>query len=188
MLLLGHFTISYCASMILLNDNTLKSSASFLRPQYYIYFELQFNAVIFRHHPNSFIFVKILFFFFFVYIQDSFPTLNIFLQFIWIDFPILYNTCTIVELVYHGNFAAYGDTCQWGKDNSVWYLSTGCEVYNLGTGKGTSVLEMVSAFEKASGKVRGYSISPLMTIYVNNASSLTQNDVSYLDIMSHINI
>ncbi|KAF9616376.1 hypothetical protein IFM89_029630 [Coptis chinensis] len=28
----------------------------------------------------------------------------------------------------------------------------GCEMYNLGTGKGTSVLEMVSAFEKASGK------------------------------------
>jgi len=30
---------------------------------------------------------------------------------------------------------------------------TGCEVYNLGTGKGTSVLEMVRAFEQASGKV-----------------------------------
>jgi len=29
----------------------------------------------------------------------------------------------------------------------------GCEVYNLGTGKGTSVLEMVKAFEQASGKV-----------------------------------
>ncbi|WVZ09292.1 hypothetical protein V8G54_013822 [Vigna mungo] len=28
----------------------------------------------------------------------------------------------------------------------------GCEVYNLGTGKGTSVLEMVRAFEAASGK------------------------------------
>ncbi|KAH9610058.1 hypothetical protein KSS87_021485 [Heliosperma pusillum] len=28
----------------------------------------------------------------------------------------------------------------------------GCEVYNLGTGKGTTVLEMVTAFEKASGK------------------------------------
>ncbi|CAL9030408.1 unnamed protein product [Prunus brigantina] len=28
----------------------------------------------------------------------------------------------------------------------------GCEVYNLGTGKGTSVLEMVAAFESASGK------------------------------------
>ena len=30
----------------------------------------------------------------------------------------------------------------------------GCEVYNLGTGNGTSVLEMVDAFEKASGKVK----------------------------------
>ncbi|KAL2902801.1 UDP-glucose 4-epimerase 2 [Bienertia sinuspersici] len=29
---------------------------------------------------------------------------------------------------------------------------TACEVYNLGTGKGTTVLEMVAAFEKASGK------------------------------------
>ena len=39
-------------------------------------------------------------------------------------------------------------TCQY------WFLWTaGCEVYNLGTGKGTSVLEMVAAFEKASGKV-----------------------------------
>lgn len=28
----------------------------------------------------------------------------------------------------------------------------GCEVYNLGTGKGYSVLEMVAAFEKASGR------------------------------------
>ncbi|KAI7989341.1 hypothetical protein LOK49_LG13G01004 [Camellia lanceoleosa] len=31
--------------------------------------------------------------------------------------------------------------------------SIGCEVYNLGTGKGTSVLEMVTAFENASGKI-----------------------------------
>lgn len=30
--------------------------------------------------------------------------------------------------------------------------SIGCEVYNLGTGRGTSVMEMVAAFEKASGK------------------------------------
>ena len=29
----------------------------------------------------------------------------------------------------------------------------GCAAYNLGTGRGTSVLEMVAAFEKASGKV-----------------------------------
>lgn len=32
-------------------------------------------------------------------------------------------------------------------------LLAGCEAYNLGTGKGTSVLEIVNAFEKASGKV-----------------------------------
>ncbi|XP_020274615.1 UDP-glucose 4-epimerase 4-like [Asparagus officinalis] len=31
-------------------------------------------------------------------------------------------------------------------------VAEGCEAYNLGTGKGTSVLEMVAAFEKASGK------------------------------------
>ncbi|XP_042389588.1 UDP-glucose 4-epimerase GEPI48-like [Zingiber officinale] len=30
--------------------------------------------------------------------------------------------------------------------------TTGCGAYNLGTGKGTSVFEMVTAFEKASGK------------------------------------
>ncbi|KAG9153478.1 hypothetical protein Leryth_018734 [Lithospermum erythrorhizon] len=30
--------------------------------------------------------------------------------------------------------------------------SIGCEVYNLGTGNGTSVFQMVAAFEKASGK------------------------------------
>lgn len=35
----------------------------------------------------------------------------------------------------------------------VFFAYPGCEVYNLGTGKGTSVLEMVAAFEKASGKV-----------------------------------
>ncbi|KAH6760928.1 UDP-D-glucose/UDP-D-galactose 4-epimerase 5 [Perilla frutescens var. hirtella] len=36
--------------------------------------------------------------------------------------------------------------------NKVSDPSVGCEVYNLGTGKGTSVLEMVASFEKASGK------------------------------------
>jgi len=33
------------------------------------------------------------------------------------------------------------------------YCCSGCTAYNLGTGRGTSVLEMVTAFEKASGKV-----------------------------------
>ncbi|CAI0476384.1 unnamed protein product [Linum tenue] len=36
-------------------------------------------------------------------------------------------------------------------------LFTRCVPYNLGTGRGTSVLEMVAAFEKASGKVIGAS-------------------------------
>ncbi|KAG5563466.1 hypothetical protein RHGRI_006032 [Rhododendron griersonianum] len=36
--------------------------------------------------------------------------------------------------------------------NMIIAFTAGCEVYNLGTGKGTSVLEMVDAFEKASGK------------------------------------
>jgi UDP-glucose 4-epimerase len=35
-------------------------------------------------------------------------------------------------------------------------VHTGCEVYNLGTGKGTSVFEMVKAFEQASGKVTNW--------------------------------
>lgn len=30
----------------------------------------------------------------------------------------------------------------------------GCTAYNLGTGKGTSVLEIVAAFEKAAGLVK----------------------------------
>ncbi|NHM29256.1 UDP-glucose 4-epimerase GalE [Neobacillus terrae] len=37
-------------------------------------------------------------------------------------------------------------------------FSTGVEVYNLGTGKGYSVLEMITAFEKASGKKIPYKI------------------------------
>uniref|UniRef100_A0A0D3BVY3 UDP-glucose 4-epimerase n=1 Tax=Brassica oleracea var. oleracea TaxID=109376 RepID=A0A0D3BVY3_BRAOL len=34
----------------------------------------------------------------------------------------------------------------------AFHLMLGCAAYNLGTGQGTSVLEMVSAFEQASGK------------------------------------
>lgn len=36
----------------------------------------------------------------------------------------------------------------------------GCVAYNLGTGQGYSVLEMVKAFEKASGKAVPYKIAP----------------------------
>ncbi len=37
---------------------------------------------------------------------------------------------------------------------------TGCTAYNLGTGRGHSVLEAVHAFEKASGRKIGYEIGP----------------------------
>ncbi|XP_059163020.1 UDP-glucose 4-epimerase-like isoform X2 [Physella acuta] len=48
----------------------------------------------------------------------------------------------------------------------------GCVVYNLGTGKGYSVLDMVKAFEKASGKTIPYKIAPrrpgdIATVYAN---------------------
>ncbi|KAH1200023.1 UDP-glucose 4-epimerase GEPI48 [Glycine max] len=54
--------------------------------------------------------------------------------------------CTALFLKASSGFAATEPFC---------ILNTrryGCEVYNLGTGKGTSVLEMVNAFEQASGK------------------------------------
>jgi UDP-glucose 4-epimerase len=38
--------------------------------------------------------------------------------------------------------------------------STGCNVFNLGAGKGYSVLEVVAAFEQASGKAIPYRFAP----------------------------
>lgn len=48
--------------------------------------------------------------------------------------------------------------------------ATGCEAFNLGTGKGTSVLELKNAFEKASGKTVPFKIvarrpGDLATVY-----------------------
>ena len=37
-------------------------------------------------------------------------------------------------------------------------IKPGVSIYNLGTGKGTSVLEMIAAFEKASGKKLPYKV------------------------------
>lgn len=39
-------------------------------------------------------------------------------------------------------------------------LEAACEVYNLGTGNGTSVLEAIHAFEEASGQKLNYQIGP----------------------------
>lgn len=39
-------------------------------------------------------------------------------------------------------------------------LNMGLDIYNLGTGQGYSVLEMIAAFEKASGQTVNYTIAP----------------------------
>jgi len=49
----------------------------------------------------------------------------------------------------------------------------GCEVFNLGTGNGVTVLEAIKAFEKVSGKGLNYEIGPrrpgdVVAIYANN--------------------
>ena len=51
-------------------------------------------------------------------------------------------------------------------------MKPGISIYNLGTGKGTSVLEMIKAFEEASGKKLPYEIvgrraGDLAEIYAN---------------------
>lgn len=49
-----------------------------------------------------------------------------------------------------------------------------CEVYNLGSGNGVTVLEAINTFEKISGKKLNYKIGPrrpgdIMAIYANNS-------------------
>ena len=58
-------------------------------------------------------------------------------------------------------------------------LNPGIKIYNLGTGKGTSVLEMVAAFEKTSGKKLPYEIAPrragdLAEVYANPKKAETE--------------
>ena len=48
-----------------------------------------------------------------------------------------------------------------------------CEVFNLGTGNGVTVLEAINAFEKVSGVKLNYTIGPrrpgdIIAIYANN--------------------
>ena len=51
--------------------------------------------------------------------------------------------------------------------------SSGCEVFNLGTGNGVTVLEAIKTFEKVSGQKLNYEIGPrrpgdVIAIYANN--------------------
>jgi UDP-glucose 4-epimerase len=55
---------------------------------------------------------------------------------------------------------------------------TACEVYNLGTGNGVTVLEAIKAFEKVSGEQLNYKIGPrrpgdVVAIYANNDKAAT---------------
>jgi UDP-glucose 4-epimerase len=48
-----------------------------------------------------------------------------------------------------------------------------CEVFNLGTGKGVTVLELIAAFEKVSGEKLNYKLAPrrpgdVVAVYANN--------------------
>ncbi len=57
--------------------------------------------------------------------------------------------------------------------------TAGCEVFNLGTGNGVTVLEAIGAFEKVSGVKLNYEIGPrrpgdIMAIYANNDKAKTQ--------------
>ena len=54
-----------------------------------------------------------------------------------------------------------------------------CEVFNLGTGNGVTVLEAIKAFEKVSGTSLNYTIGPrrpgdVVAIYANNNLAKTQ--------------
>jgi UDP-glucose 4-epimerase len=56
-----------------------------------------------------------------------------------------------------------------------------CEVFNLGTGNGVTVLEAINAFEKISGVKLNYKIGPrrpgdVIAIYANNDYARTQLD------------
>ena len=67
---------------------------------------------------------------------------------------------------------------------AVQYLMEGktnkrCEVFNLGTGNGVTVLEAIKAFEKVSGEKLNYVIGPrragdVVAIYANNDYARTQ--------------
>jgi UDP-glucose 4-epimerase len=69
--------------------------------------------------------------------------------------------------------------------------STNCEIFNLGTGNGYTVLEAIAAFEKVSGVKLNYQIGPrrpgdVIAIYANNnkaKNSLGWNPAYGLDVM-----
>jgi UDP-glucose 4-epimerase len=62
-------------------------------------------------------------------------------------------------------------------------IDSQCEVYNLGSGNGTTVLEAIHAFEKISGFPLNYVIGPrrsgdVVAIYANN--DLAKNELGWV--------
>lgn len=60
-------------------------------------------------------------------------------------------------------------------------LPSRCEIFNLGTGNGVTVLELISAFEKVSGKKLNYTIGDrrpgdVIKVYANNTKAVTLLD------------
>ncbi len=54
-----------------------------------------------------------------------------------------------------------------------------CEIFNLGTGNGVTVLELINAFEKVSGEKLNYKLGPrregdVIEVYANNNKARTQ--------------
>eukprot|EP00932_Pfiesteria_piscicida_P014266 SRR837773.2600.p1 GENE.SRR837773.2600~~SRR837773.2600.p1 ORF type:complete len:352 (-),score=179.18 SRR837773.2600:86-1006(-) len=73
----------------------------------------------------------------------------------------------------HVDDLADGHICALQK---ILTMDTGCIIHNLGSGKGYSVLDMVKAFEKASGKTIAYKINErrpgdLSTVVANAAKA-----------------
>ena len=58
-------------------------------------------------------------------------------------------------------------------------LKSNCEIFNLGTGNGVTVLELINAFEKVSGEKLNYKLGPrregdVIEVYANNNKARTQ--------------
>lgn len=58
-------------------------------------------------------------------------------------------------------------------------LPSNCEVYNLGTGTGVTVLELIKAFEKVSGVTLNYDLGPrragdVIKVYADNTKAKTE--------------
>lgn len=86
------------------------------------------------------------------------------------DYPTKDGSC--IRDYIHVSDIAHAHTLAIGYLISL-HKETSCEVFNLGSGTGYSVLEVIAAFEHSTGKKLNYSIGPrrsgdVVAIYANN--------------------